>query len=197
MKNIEVYPLFSSPVMHLQLDMAEVNLSNINWGNNYTNSISSSQNVLDLEEFASLREQCQTALNEYFYKVMSVSPDVEIYITESWLNKTEEGQVHHRHWHPNSIVSAVVFLQNDIDQGGEITLITSKYEQLEFEVVEPNIFNSKSWSLPPLPGTALLFPSGVEHLVDPYRGKTPRISLSFNSFVRGDVNKLALTKLKI
>jgi hypothetical protein len=91
----------------------------------------------------------------------------------------------------------VVFLQNDIDQGGEITLITSKYEQLEFEVVEPNIFNSKSWSLPPLPGTALLFPSGVEHLVDPYRGKTPRISLSFNSFVRGDVNKLALTKLKI
>jgi uncharacterized protein (TIGR02466 family) len=197
MKNIEVYPLFSSPVMHLQLDMAEVNLSNINWGNNYTNSISSSQNVLDLEEFASLREQCQTALNEYFYKVMSVSPDVEIYITESWFNKTEEGQVHHRHWHPNSIVSAVVFLQNDIDQGGEITLITSKYEQLEFEVVEPNIFNSKSWSLPPLPGTALLFPSGVEHLVDPYRGKTPRISLSFNSFVRGDVNKLALTKLKI
>lgn len=197
MRNIEVYPLFSCPVMHSQLDITSLDLSNIQWGNNYTNKISSNQTVLELPEFAELKKLCQQALEEYFYGVMSVSKDTEIYITESWFNMTEDGEVHHRHWHPNSVVSGVVFLQTDIDQGGEIMLITSKYEQLEFEVVEPNIYNSKSWSLPPLPGTALLFPSSAEHLVEPYRGKTPRISLAFNSFVKGDINKLNLTKLKI
>lgn len=54
---IEVYPLFSKPIMTLSIDVSSVDLSNIKWGKNYTNSISTSQNVLELEEFSTLKKR--------------------------------------------------------------------------------------------------------------------------------------------
>lgn len=128
---------------------------------------------------------------------MSSTPDTEIYITESWFNKTDKDQVHHRHWHPNSIVSAIVYIDTEIGQGGETMFITSSYNTIEYDIQQPNLYNSKSWSLPPIPGQMLLFPSDTEHLVETYRGETPRISLSFNTFVKGNISKQALTHLSI
>ena len=43
----------------------------------------------------------------------------------------------------------------------------------------------------------ILFPSNVEHMVQEYLGDTPRITLSFNSFVRGNVNTDPLTRLSL
>jgi uncharacterized protein (TIGR02466 family) len=195
--SIEVYPLFSNPIMHLKSELPVLDFSTVKWGQNYTNKISISQDILNLPEFAELKKICTNGLKEYFYGLMNVVDDTEIYITESWLNMTVQGEVHHRHWHPNSIVSGVLFLQTDLDAGGEIMFITNKYETLEFDVNGANLYNSKSWSLPPLPGSMVLFPSSQEHLVEQYKGNTPRISLSFNSFVKGSINKQGLTKLEI
>ena len=62
---------------------------------------------------------------------------------------------------------------------------------------EANLYNSKSWSMPPINGEMLLFPSSVEHYVTPYTGITPRITLSFNTFVKGNINKQSLTRLSL
>lgn len=194
---IEVYPLFSSPVMHLKVELPSFDLSNVEWGHNYTNKISTNQNILDLPEFAEIKKTCLDSLNEYFHGLMGVVDDAEIYITESWLNMTTKNEVHHRHWHPNSIVSGVLYLETEVNAGGEIMFITSKYDTLEFNVRVTNLYNSRSWSLPPLPGTMLLFPSNQEHLVERYTGDTPRISLAFNSFVKGNINNQQLLKLSI
>ena len=183
--------------MHLRAELPALDLSNVEWGQNYTNKISTNQHILELDEFSSLKDICLSGLKEYFYGLMNVVEDTEIYITESWLNMTSKDEVHHRHWHPNSIVSGVLYLETELDAGGEIMFITSKYDTLEFDIKAASIYNSKSWSLPPMPGSFLLFPSNQEHLVEQYRGETPRISLSFNSFVKGPINKQALTKLSI
>jgi uncharacterized protein (TIGR02466 family) len=194
---IEVYPLFSRPIMKQSINIDGLNFDNIKWGRNYNNSISQSQDVLEDVNFIHLKEECYKGLNEYFYNMMSVSNDVEIYITESWFNKTEKNETHHRHWHPNSLISGIVYLAGELEAGGDTTFITSQYNTLEFDVKEANLYNSKSWSLPPLNGEMLLFPSQVEHLVDTYTGETPRISLSFNTFVKGDINKQGLLRLSI
>jgi uncharacterized protein (TIGR02466 family) len=193
----ELIPLFSKPIFTSAVNVENLDLSSVKWAKNYQNWISEDQHILSNEAFKELAVEVGSKVADYFYGVMSVSLNTEIYITESWLNKTEKGQSHHRHWHPNSILSGVVNLSGAADQGGHLRLITSSYETLEFEVVEPNLYNSKSWSFNPTPGNVIIFPSNVEHLVDTYTGDEPRITLSFNTFVRGSINSLPLTKLSI
>ena len=194
---IEVVPLFSRPIMKHPIDLNGLDLNSVNWGRNYNNSISQSQDVLEQTIFTNLKNECYKGINEYFYNLMSVPNDTEIYITESWFNKTEKDEVHHRHWHPNSIISGIVFIECEENAGGHTSFITSKYETMEFEVNEANLYNSKSWSMPPINGEMLLFPSSVEHYVTSYTGITPRITLSFNTFVKGNINKQSLTRLSL
>lgn len=197
MNQDELVPLFSKPIFRSTVNVDSIDLSEISWAKNYQNWISESQNILSEEKFKELAVEIGSKVAHYFYGIMRVSLDTEIYITESWINKTEKGQTHHRHWHPNSILSGVVNLSADADQGGHLRLITSTFDTLEFEITEPNVYNAKSWSFPPEKGSIIIFPSNVEHLVEPYMGTEPRYTLSFNTFVKGKINGLPLTRLSI
>lgn len=197
MNRDELIPLFSKPIFRSIINVDNIDLSNIKWARNYQNWISESQDILSKDEFKDLALAVGSKVAEYFYGIMSVSMDTEIYITESWLNKTEKNQSHHRHWHPNSILSGVVNLSGSADAGGYLKLITSSYDTLEFEINQANLYNSKSWSFSPEKGSVIIFPSNVEHLVEPYTGDEPRITLSFNTFVKGKINGLPLTRLTV
>lgn len=196
MKEKMLWPLFSKPVFKTYLDVSDVDTSNIKWAKNYQNWISPSQNILGEPEYEKLAERIFEGLAEYFYGIMQASPDVHLIITESWFNKTEKGQTHHRHWHPNSILSGVVYLDS-VGDTGKIKFITSQYDTIEYNTLDSNLYNSRSWSVTPESGTMLIFPSNVEHLVDEYQGDTPRISLAFNTFVKGNINVDPLTRLTI
>ena len=196
MRQDELLGLFSRPVLITELDSTMPAITDITWANNYTNSISESTAILTLPEWQHVLDEVMQRVRDYFHGVMRVNHDTEIYITESWLNKTDQGQSHHRHWHPNSVLSGVVFLQGDADSGA-LRFITSEYAQLEFDIVDSNLWNAKSWSVPARSGTMVLFPSGLEHMTETYQGDASRISLSFNTFVRGPVNTGPLMRLKI
>ncbi len=191
-----LWPLFSKPIFKAPVDVSEIDLSNVNWAMNYQNWISDDQRIIERPEFAKLSASAFDNVCEYFYGIMQAKESVEIYFTESWLNKTEKGQTHHRHWHPNSILSGVIYLDTE-GTSGCTRFITSQYDAIEYDIVGSNLYNSRSWSVQPEKGTMLLFPSNVEHLVEPYEGETPRITLAFNTFVRGTVNGSPLTRLSI
>jgi uncharacterized protein (TIGR02466 family) len=191
-----LWPLFSKPVFKTYVDVSDVDLSNIKWAQNYQNWISSSQQVLDEPEFKELGNKVYQGVAEYFYGIMQASPNVELYITESWFNKTVKGQTHHRHWHPNSLLSAVVFLESE-GESGRIKFITSQYDMIEYNILDSNLYNSRSWSVIPEKGSMLIFPSNVEHMVEEYLSDTPRVSLAFNTFIRGNVNSDPLTRLTL
>ena len=195
MINEQLIPLFAKPMFKTTIDL-NLDMSNIEWLENYNNSISSSQQVLDTNEFAQIKQAIMEKVQSYFYGIINASPECEIYITESWVNKTEKGQSHHRHWHPNSILSGIVSLATD-NQGGATVFITSSFDTLEYDIIESNLYNSKRWGINLAPGEMLIFPSSVEHLVEEYQGDSPRITLSFNTFLRGTINKHPLTKLVI
>lgn len=189
-----LWPLFSKPVFKTHLDVSGVDLSNIKWAKNYQNFISTDQEVLNDPAYEKLLQGISAGISEYFYGIMGARHDVELFVTESWFNKTEKGQTHHRHWHPNSLLSGVVYLQSEGDTG-RIKFITSQYDTIEYNINEPNLYNSRSWSVTPEAGSMVIFPSNVEHLVEEYQSDTPRISLAFNTFVRGNINTDPLTKL--
>lgn len=196
MQEKELWPLFSKPVFKTYIDVSDVQLEPTNWIRNYENYTSESHYILDLECYRDLKEQINTEVQEYFRNIMHAVPELDIYITESWINKTEKDQHHHRHRHPNSILSGVLYLQTESDTG-EITFVSSKYDMVEIEQVDSNIYNSRSWSVIPESGMLLIFPSDVEHMVGLYLGDRPRISLSFNTFVKGKVNWNPLMRLEV
>lgn len=192
----EVIPLFSRPLFVSKIDVSDVDISDIKWTKNYNNWTSESQTVLNDPKYEQLAERVYDKVCEYFYGIMRATELSQIAFTESWFNKTEKGQNHHRHWHPNSIFSGIVYLSGDGVEG-RTKFISSIYDTIEFNITDSNIYNSKSFSIDPTPGHIAIFPSNLEHMVEPYHADEPRITLSFNTFLQGVINQDPLTRLTL
>jgi hypothetical protein len=177
-------PLFPDTLYIRELEIPEVDLSDIVYKDNIGNLVSVDHYILEQERFKDIKETVTRCVNEYFYAIMEATRETEIYITESWVNKTVKGQYHHQHTHNNSVISGVLFLEyDDADMSGKINFVSPKYHQVDFDVYNQNAYNGKGFVVTPKRGIILLFPSWLQHKVDAYKGDTPRISLSFNTFL--------------
>ena len=163
---------------------------------NINNSISISNNVLENPYLKNIKNFVDKSLNLYKENILSPKNDIELYITESWINYTNKNQSHHRHQHDNSIISGVFYfntLEND-----NISFYKNKSGlSLSFDVKNSNNFNSLSYKLPVKTGTLILFPSDLQHEVDVNIEEKTRISLSFNTFARGIISEVPTIKLTI
>ena len=151
--------------------------------------------VLDRPELANVRAFIEAKLHEFVTKIFA-STD-KLVITQSWLNKSKKGESHHEHVHPNSMISGVWFpqiheqmppIQFRSRQQRDVALQTSKY----------NTFNSATFMLPMKKGELLLFPSNLTHSVPINVGEEERISLSFNTWPKGNMgDERSLTYLPL
>lgn len=183
-----IYSLFPTALGKYFLDRAiteeEFNfIKNLPLRNNIGNKTSVDFYILKNENLKSLNKFIVESLNKYFKEVYGPNDDVQIYITQSWLNFTDTKQFHHRHTHPNSIVSGVFYIQTD-PQLDRIYFSKNGNKKLEF-TKNFNIYNSESWWFETEPNSLLLFPSDLTHEVKPVETNLTRISLSFNTYVRG------------
>ena len=68
----------------------------------------------------------------------------------------------------------------------------------EYEIEEYNVLNSRTWTMPNKKNHLILFPSTISHSVNPNNSDKERVSLSFNTFIKGYVGtKKRLTELKL
>jgi uncharacterized protein (TIGR02466 family) len=190
-------PLFPSTLYMDTIELDPIDLNNVEFVKNVGNLGSKDVNILEQEQFHKLRDSINKHLRTYFYKVLRANHQTEIYITESWLNKTVKGQTHHLHNHPNSIFSGVVFLECNPKGRGKLRFQPSKFNQIEYEVYEPNEWNGRGFFVNPEVGKIVIFPSDLLHMVDEYKSDTPRISLAFNTFVNNVVNKTRTARLTL
>lgn len=204
MKN-EIYPLFPSPLMicaqFYEFSAAEERfLEGLDMLANTGNSMSKDDRVLDAPAMAQLREFVEAQLSLFSKKLLHIRDDNEVYITQSWVNRSMAGQYHPKHRHPNSVISGVLFLDNNEDR----SLPPIRFHRaqqpfpLEFVYDELNEFNASCQTFDPDKGMLVLFPSSVEHDVDRNESGRTRSSLSFNTFVRGVVGgRNQLTRVEI
>ena len=130
---------------------------------------------------------CLEWLNAYFHynpkaaKFWGESPSAEIY--EFWVNKQLANDYNplHNHCQPFSALSAVIYLKvpeqvkdNSNDDGKIKFLWTDRgnHHMLEF----PGML-----TITPEVGDYYIFPSWLNHSVDPFRGEGERRSLSWNA----------------
>jgi hypothetical protein len=61
---------------------------------------------------------------------------------------------------------------------------------LNFVQEEYNMFNSQVWNLPVQNNELILFPSSTWHSVNKNTGTRVRLSIAFNTFVKGSVKNM-------
>ena len=85
------------------------------------------------------------------------------------------------------MISGVFYISTEEDDKITFTDPNGKVgEQIKFEPKEYNIWNATNWFFPVNNNELILFPSWLVHKVDPNEKATKdRISISFNTFVRG------------
>lgn len=153
---------------------------------NIGNSKSSVSNVLHTPQLANLRYFLQQSLDEYFHAIYAPKNKVGLYITQSWVNYTGKDQFHHMHSHSNSFVSGVLYIKANKTKD-KIHFQNTNKPLLTFPSDNYNMFNSDSWWLPVGSRELVLFPSSLQHMVQKLEDDEERISLSFNTFVRGEI----------
>ena len=135
--------LFPTPVAAFELgrDLSKLEqkfLFNLETRTNMGNVTSTNNYVLRDNRLSSLRLFLNNSLQEYFQATMSPQDNVKLEITQSWINYTKTGQYHHKHAHPNSIVSGVFYIQaaKDVDR---IYFFNESYSQVKITPKEFNV----------------------------------------------------------
>jgi uncharacterized protein (TIGR02466 family) len=151
------------------------NAGNVTSNNNY---------ILNEPEMADLNKFITEQLNEYLKRVYKPKYPAEAFVTQSWLNWTKKNEFHHRHNHPNSFISGVLYISTDPTKD-KIKFYKPGHAQLQLATDTYDIYNSDSWWFNVVTGGIVLFPSTLTHEVENVIADDTRVSLAFNSFIKG------------
>lgn len=146
------------------------------------NELSIDRNVLDNPACDDLKAFINSQLKVYMQEIVRPKYHVNFVITQSWLNWTTENKAHHKHNHPNSIVSGVLYINAENDS---INFYNETFNQLRIPAESNNQWNAVTWPISVTTGDLIIFPSHLTHGVDYKKGKNTRCSLAFNTFVKG------------
>ncbi len=203
--NNAIFPLFAYPLMvcakNYEFSTAEKKfISELKMIENTGNLMSENDNVLKSTELSNLIKFVDLQIFNFKKNLLKIKDENEIYVTQSWVNTSDTNQFHPKHKHPNSIISGVLFLDDDADQ--ELPALrfhrTQPMFPLDFSFDDLNEFNANCREFDTVEGMLLLFPSLLEHDVEANKSDRMRSSISFNTFVRGAVGgKEQLTEVLI
>ena len=195
-QKMHIQQFFPTPVGIIQIDKAvnkkileliKMKTWNITENGEYGNSISSDVHILDNDELSDIKKVLTDSVNEYFKEIIKPDQDVELYITNSWINMTKNGESHSLHKHPNSIVSAVLYI--DTCEEDEVSFINEHDVFGSFSFTSNHIteWNTNVWSMQAKTAKLIMFPATLSHHVNtrPNTCTGTRISLSFNTWIKG------------
>jgi uncharacterized protein (TIGR02466 family) len=178
-----------------QLDF--INKQKIKSKKSFGNNISLDNYVLDNSILFDLKKNIEFKVKEYFQSTYN-NDEVTTYITQSWLNFTEEEQFHHEHYHSNSIISGVYYINADPNFDSIQFKKNREYSCIKIEPKILNVYNCSNVNFNVKSNDLILFPSSVTHSVVNKKGNNLRVSLAFNVFVKGNIGeKIKLNYLKL
>jgi len=153
--------------------------------------------ILNRKEFKNIKKFLNTHCKNYLDTVICPKNNLELYITQSWLNYTEANEFHHKHNHPKSVISGVLYFDSDI-KNDKIIFSKPGYQQIKAitDNTKFNLWNSDTWFFSVKTGVLVMFPSSTDHQVDTKKDKNTRISLAFNTCYKGTIgSNTGLTEL--
>ena len=197
---MEIIPIFPIPIYRnkinrsLEKELFYINNNQTKFIKNKNNRFSKDTYILNKKQFSNLKKEIEYFIQDYFKVIINTEDKIKPYITQSWLNFTETKESHHTHFHRNSYLSGVVYLNT---QNDSITFHKpEQYERLHLSVNQFNNYNCFAMTIPVETNDILIFPSNLHHSVDVKESKGTRISLAFNTFIKGNIgNEFNTTEL--
>lgn len=109
-----------------------------------------------------------------------------IIVTNCWANVNSRGHAHHRHSHPNNLLSGVYYAKIPPDSGKIVFIDPRPQANVMIPAVsEYTPQNSAKHTFEVAEGRLLLFPSWLEHYVEAHGAQVERISIAFNLVPKG------------
>ena len=191
---MNIYPLFPVAVAKFELgrDYTTEELAFVDeqpTHSNMGNTTSDDRYVLRHNTMANLKAFAEASVNEYLRSIYAPKHDVSLRLTQSWLNYTKPGQFHHKHAHPNSFVSGVLYIKAARERD-KIYFYKDGYQQVKLPTDNYNVYNSEFWWFDVGAGELILFPSDLAHKAEIVQ-EEERVSLAFNTFPVGHLGEEA------
>lgn len=115
------------------------------------------------------------------YKEFGVKDSFKAEIENYWVNFNKMGMFNKPHLHPNSVFTGVYYAKAE-KNCGHIVIHNSADKEftLQSYTDKPNQFNMSNPSYEPSAGLVIIFPSWLQHSVEPNYSGQDRISVSFH-----------------
>ena len=205
MKEPIIHSIFPTPIYTTKMDrpFTKQELQFVkeqkNHCKNSTGNINTKDSyILNRKQFKNIKKFLDKCCEDYLNRIICPKKNIKLYITQSWLNYTETNQFHHKHEHPNSAISGVLYFDSDIKNDKILFSHPIPYTQIVPETDDKkfNLWNSRTWWFPVETGDLFMFPSSTTHQVETKQGNNTRISLAFNTFYKGTIgSNSSLTEL--
>jgi uncharacterized protein (TIGR02466 family) len=195
-----LHGLFATPVKISELprDFKPEELlfiSSLNKRINSSNKMSINTYVFNDENLKDLHDFCQKEVEKFVNEVYCPADEIKPYITQSWVNYNSKNEFHHKHYHPHSFVSGVLYI-NALENLDRVYFHKNNHDWIKPTASHQGVYNSESWFFPVWSKALVLFPSNLRHSVENNEHSHTRVSLSFNTFLEGELGiELEATKL--
>lgn len=154
--------------------------------NNY---LTDSYNLLEDEKFSTIKNLITVALDDYCDNVCGMKQKLKI--TQSWIARTKSGGAHSLHNHPNSLFSGVYYISCPDQSPLNFYFENGLFRDFKFDVdyYQQTEYNTTCVPIYPCTGDIVIFPSWLNHSVAVNSGPKERISLSFNTWLSGNLGE--------
>jgi uncharacterized protein (TIGR02466 family) len=171
----------------IDFDLINKKISSLEFGPNILNRISTNKHIFDAPEFAETKRRLEHECEHFLKNGHHLNDFENLQMTTSWVNITDPGQSHHEHNHPFSVVSGVIYLDDNPDNlnlGLQVSIAEIPYflwKKDNCMTLKALIGNGNN-----LKNHMVLFLSNTAHSVEKTNSDSmPRRSISFNTFWKG------------
>ena len=190
-----VFPLFNNPLYvsrnaPLSAEIVEYVVNQEYYSDPQEKNGENSADQRLLDGCPELKALVERHLNHYLYNILCFDKRYVARHHCSWATRHKTGHSAHKHTHCNSMYSGVIYIKTPPNCGDILFHADSNRDTyttpaMRPDIVEHNIYNSACWSIPAEEALILLFPSTVEHSVEPNRSLSDRYSVAFNYWLHG------------
>jgi uncharacterized protein (TIGR02466 family) len=179
--------VFLNQILREVRDLSELDSAGVAWSReNYKNGFTSYASVNELQRFSPTFKKLETWIDS---RVASFARSLELELgggnlnmTTCWANVMHANTHHSGHIHPLSVLSGTFYVSMPAGSPAikfeDPRLGMLMHSPPKKEGSRPE--NRSFVEVPAGPGTLVLFESWLRHEVPLHRGRTPRVSISFN-----------------
>ena len=133
--------------------------------------------------------QMPILLDKILLILKAIISDNNIIVDNAWININSKGDYNTKHVHPLSTLSGSVYIDIPVDDNRGSFTFHRERSHIDYNlndslknIPDKTIFAS-TYAYSPKTGDILIFPSNIEHTVEPHFSQSNRISIAFNSVI--------------